>query len=205
MKRVLFTLACVLLAATMAQAAPIIVDLGTGAPPATVGGLPMTAFGPDGSAVFTVLGSLPSPLGGSLGFTGTVDHRVIGGGWATWSHGYAGDVYYTQGATSLTFTMPAGTTAFYFYAEPNPFAVHDMTASSGGVSLTKGVDGSGGAGGWGFYDVAGLGAITISSDVDFAVGEFGISNTGGGPVPEPGSSLLLLGMGLAGLALRKRA
>jgi hypothetical protein len=204
MKRLLLALTCVLLGATMAQAAPIIIDLGTGAPPASIGGQLMTPFPPDGSPLFSVLSSLPSPLGGSLGFAPSVDHRMIGLGWATWSHGYTGDVYYTQGATSLTFGIPAGTTAFYFYAEPNPFSVHMMTVTSGGVSFSKAIDGSGGAGGFGIYDLAGLGSITISSDVDFAVGEFGISRACC-TVPEPGSSLVFLGIGLAGLSKwRKR-
>jgi hypothetical protein len=204
MKKLLLTFACVLLAATMAQAAPIIVDLGTAAPPAVIGGYTMTAFPLDARPLFDVVSGVASPLGGTVGFTGDADHRQIGFGWATWSHGYTGDVYYTLGATSMTLTMPADTAAFRFYAEPNPFAVFTITVSSGGVSSSAQVDGSGGAYGWGIYDAAGITSITISADVDFAFGEFGIAAKVP-TVPDPGSSLVLLGLGLAGLAWRKRA
>ncbi len=191
-------------AAPPAQASPVIIDLFTAAPPAVIGGYTMTAFPLDGRPLFDVVSGVASPLGGTVGFAGDADHRQIGLGWATWSHGYTGDVYYTLGATSMTLTMPADTAAFHFYAEPNPFALFTIIVSSGGVSSAALVDGSGGAYGWGIYDAAGLTSITISSDVDFAFGEFGIA---GGPcctVPDPGSSLLLLGLGLAGLAWRKR-
>ena len=63
----------------------------------------------------------------------------------------------------MTLTMPADTAAFYFYAEPNPFALFTIIVSSGGVSSAAVVDGSGGAYGWGIYDAAGLTSITISS------------------------------------------
>jgi len=204
MKKMLIALTLVLAAATMAQAAPILIDLGTAAPPAVIGGVTMAAFPADGRPLMDVVTGVASPLGGTVGFTPSADHRVIGGGWATWSHGYTGDVYYTMGATSMTLGMPAGTGAFYFYVEPNPFSVFSFTVSSGGTSGVFSVDGSGGARGFAFIDPLGLGTITISSDVDFAFGEFGIA--GRQPtVPEPGSSLVLLGLGLAGLAWRKRA
>ena len=204
MKKWLLTFACVLLAATMAQAAPIIVDLGTAAPPAVIGGCTMTAFPLDGRPLFDVVTGVASPMGGTVGFSPSADHRQIGSGWATWSHGYTGDVYYTLGATSVTLTMPAGTPGFRLYAEPNPFALFTITVSSGGVSSSALVDGASGAYGWGIYDAAGITSITISSDVDFAFGEFGIARCCA-TVSDPGSSLLLLGLGLAGLAWRKRA
>ena len=68
MKNWLLTFACVLLAATMAQAAPIIVDLGTGAPPAVIGGYTMTAFPLDGRPIFDVVTGVASPVGGTVGF-----------------------------------------------------------------------------------------------------------------------------------------
>jgi hypothetical protein len=189
-------------AAPPAQAAPIIIDLFTSAPPAVIGGYTMTAFpaDPQGSPVTSVA----SPLGGLVGFGAPVDHLLVGGGWATWSHGYTGDVYYTGGALSLTMTMPADTVAFYFYAEPRLFASFEFIVSSGGVSSAATVEGRAGAYGWGIYDAAGLTSISITSNGDFAVGEFGIAKKDGGAVPDPGSSLLLLGLGLAGLAWRKR-
>jgi hypothetical protein len=103
-------------------------------------------------------------------------HRCIGAGWATWSHGYRGDVYFTGGATSQTITLPAGTKAFYMYVEPNPFDTHTFEVLSGGA--TSGpftVVGDSGARYVGIYDDGGgtLGTVTIRCDVDFASGEFG--------------------------------
>lgn len=45
-------------------------------------------------------------------------HVKVGDGWDTWSHGYLGDVYNTS-LSIITINLPAGTNAFYFYAEPN--------------------------------------------------------------------------------------
>jgi len=205
MKKMLIALTLVLAVATMAQAAPILIDLGTAAPPAVISGVAMTAFPADARPVFDVVTGVASPLGGTVGFTPSADHRMIGMGWATWSHGYTGDVYYSQGATSMVLSMPVGTGGFYFYVEPNPFALHSFTISSGGTSGVFSIDGSSGARGFAFLDPLGLGSITITSDVDFAFGEFGIAKGGEPTVPEPGSSLVLLGLGLAGLAWRKRA
>jgi hypothetical protein len=205
MKKMLFALTLVLAAATMAQAAPILIDLGTAPPPAVIGGVAMTGFPADGRPLFDVVSGVASPLGGTVGFSPDADHRVIGGGWATWSHFYTGDVYYTMGATSMTLSMPAMTSGFRFYVEPNPFSTFSFTISSGGTSGVFSIDGSSGARGFAFIDPLGLGTITISSDIDFAFGEFGIAKGGEPTVPEPGSSLVLLGLGLAGLAWRKRA
>jgi hypothetical protein len=189
--------------APVAEAVSVAVDLGTGAPPATVGGFAMTAFGDDPRPEFGLVLDVASPLGGTVDFGALHDQRTIGSGWATWSHGYAGDVYYTGGAASSTMTLPAGTAAFYFYAEPNPFSVFTMTATSAdGTFLTFDVDGSSGAHGWGFYDAAGLVSITVTSSIDFAVGEFGISDGAGAPIPEP-STVVLLGLGLAALGVKR--
>ena len=126
---------------------------GTAAPPATLGPYTMTPFADDTRPVFDDVSSVPAPTGGVVGFSPDLNHREIGNGWATWSHGYTGDVYYTNGATSATMTLPAGTKAFYFYAEPNPFAVFEITATtnSGTTSGPIPVDGAGGATYFGFY------------------------------------------------------
>jgi hypothetical protein len=164
-----------------AQATILFQSLGTNAPPATLGGLPMTPFvqqpGPPTYADVTTIPGCPIP--GSMTASPAVNWRQIGNGWASWSHGYTGDVYWSNGATSVTFTMPPGTTAFYLYVEPNPFAVWDITAvSDSGVSSGAiPVNGGAGASGFAFYTDAAdnILTITVSSGVDFAVGEFGIS------------------------------
>jgi hypothetical protein len=173
----------------------------TAAAPATLGQYEMTAFGDDARPVFSLVSDVASPLGGVVGFSPDLDHREVGsGGWATWSHGYTGDVYYTGGGLSATLTLPVGTGAFYFFAEPNPFSPFTITAVVGGTALSQVVDGSGGAKIFAVYtdDYAQIDSITISSSADFAVGEFGIA-----PVPEP-STLLLMGAGLLATRLRRR-
>lgn len=199
----LVSFAAVLALTAGSQAAIQVVDLGTGAPPATVGGYNMIAFGDDTRGVFGDVSGVGvadgSPFG-TIGFSPDVNHREIGAGWATWSHGYTGDVYYSNGALSVTITLAPMTGAFYFYAEPNPFAVHTITAVSGNTTLSIPVDGNGGANGWGFYtdDFSALTSITISSDADFAIGEFGAAR-----VPAPGAGALALA-GLGMIARRRR-
>lgn len=182
----------VLAGATAAPAAITGVAGGTGAPGATLGPYTMTPFPLDPQPTgYSPVTSVASPLGGSVGFSITMQHAVIGE-WATWSHGYTGDIYYTGGATSVTMTMPAGTSAFYFYAEPNPFNVYEIVATAqDATQVTQMVSGSGGASYYGFYGTGGSLissiAVTTPQPVDFAVGEFGIST---GVIPAPGAVLL---------------
>jgi hypothetical protein len=160
---------------------------GTGAPTATLGGLPVVPFPldprPFGESGFNVT-SVPTPAGGSVGFNDVVNHDRIGSGWASWSHGYTGDVYdsFLLGdQTTRTLTLPVGTKAFYSYVEPTG-GTFDVTAiaqdgtSSGPVSVVA----SSGAKYLGF---SATGSDTINSIVvtfaasasGFGVGEFGIN------------------------------
>jgi hypothetical protein len=160
-------------------------------------------------------GTPPAPESGS-----DMCHTQIAMGWGGWSNGYTGDVYYptqddapnglTQGATAtanvaVTFTLPADTVAFYFYVEPEDWELFDFTATSNGVSVTAtDVDGENGANYFGFYGTGGstISSITVSSNVRFAVGQFGIaSSTAVVPLPAAAWS----GLGLLGvLALVRR-
>lgn len=200
------------IATERASAVIIVSNLGTAAPPVTLGSYTMTPFPLDPRSLvgFPIVADVPSPLGGVVGFAPGLSHRRIGMGWATWSHGYTGDVYFNTGTTTVL-TLPANTGAFYFYAEPNNFGIFTITATAqDGTSLTQMVNGMAGAAGWGFRHEGGvagsLTSITIVSAAGAAgsaVGEFGIANVAGVGVPEP-SSLVLFGLGGVGAAVLVR-
>jgi len=69
--------------------------------------------------------------------------------------------------------------AFYLYAEPNPFAEYTITAyaQDGTSSPSITVDGYAGAQYFGFYATGSetIATITVTSSIDFAIGEFGIA------------------------------
>jgi len=177
---------CVALLSLLAcpsSAAIIGVAGGMGAPAATLGTYTMTPFPLDGRPLFNLVTDVPSPLGGTVDFSVTMYHVRVGSGWATWSHGYTGDVYPVSSSgpysgTDTTLTLPAGTGAFYLYAEPNPFGLFDITAvAQDGTTVTQSVQGNSGASYYGFYGTGGdtIASIAVSSTVNFAIGEFGIS------------------------------
>jgi hypothetical protein len=162
---------------------------GTAAPPATLGPYTMTRFGADPQPLNTgpVVTSVNDPAG-TIGFSPALNHSRVGNGWATWSHGYTGDVYWTGAGSTITITLPSGTAAFYLYAEPNtrsPFNV-TATAQDGTTSGPVVVDGNGGARYFGFYGIGGanLASITITTDdtAGLGVGEFGISPSAAPPI-----------------------
>jgi hypothetical protein len=168
--------------------------LGTDAPPPALLGVPMTPFPPDPTPIFTDVSSVASPLGGALLFSFPLSHRMIEQGWATWSHGYMGDVYYAQGASSVSMTLPAQTGAFYLYVETGAFQLAEFTVTAtttGGsvLSLVDDIHGFHGASGFGFVATGGDSLATISVSTpfqSFAIGEFGIA-----AVPGAGGALLL--------------
>lgn len=199
------------LAATAAGAATNYVDLGTAAPPATVGGVPVTAFDeaaqaaiPDGTFVTLIPGS---PVPGDLITDLAVDKRTVGVSWGSWSHGYMGPVFFLPGGevlgpantnvvgggaeggagTTLILTFPAGSTAVYVFVEPNVFDLFDVTVTtdSGATSGPVMVDGSGGATGFGFYTDAGEVITTLTIDVDVAASGFAIGEFGVSTTPVP--------------------
>lgn len=167
---------------------------GTSAPPATLGNpvsmlYSMLPFGADSQPTFTPVTSVTGPLEsltptgsaptGSVGFSPAMTHCKVGGCWATWSNGYAGDVY-TTGARSVTMTLP-DTNAFYFYAEPQQFANMTFTATTadGTTSGPVTVQGNSGARYFGFYTTGASPLtsikVTTSDPTGFAIGEFGIA------------------------------
>ncbi len=157
---------------------------GTDAPPPYLGKYKIKPF----TALSCSQGQTYAQVAGPTGKAGLNPGSVceeVGSGWATWSHGYTGDVYWDDtsvgSTTTLRLTLPAGTRAFYFYAEPDQFATFIMqaTTQSGATSGPIPVAGSSGAQYYGFYSNGPgqqIKTITIvCQDDDFAVGEFGIA------------------------------
>ncbi len=178
---------------------------GTGPAPSTLGPYDMLAFGHDPQPLAMPVSGVTGPAG-QVSFTPALLHLQVSD-WASyqvqgsgWSNGYTGDVYSTGtlsdlqnarlGATSMTFTLPPGTHAFYFYAVPripatqdqpcpSPFFGITATAQDGTTSGPVSVSGCS-ARYFGFYTdgSANLTSITVvSPSIDFAVGEFGISSS----------------------------
>src|SRR5439155_3333037 len=165
---------------------------GTGAPPSTLGPFAMTPFDLD-PRPYDYVSTVAGPTG-DVAFAPPLYHVRVGDGWNTWSNGYTGDVYETHPGLTAELTLPPGTTAFYFYAEPNPYAVFEITAvaQDGTTSGPIAVDGYYGAQYYGFYSLGGgsIASIVVSSTIDFAVGEFGIST---GAAPRPNANYVALG------------
>lgn len=146
------------------------------------------------------------PLSGDVKFTEfpgglafDMLHAQVGTDWTSWSHGYLGDIYYSNGATTVTLEMPSGAAGFAFWTEPNPFDVYEIIATADdGETLSQSPDGNYGALGYGFWTTDGstIDYITISSSVDFAIGEFY-----GAAIPEPATLTLLA---LSGICLLRR-
>jgi Bacterial Ig-like domain len=161
---------------------------GTAAPPTTLGPYTMTPFAADSRPLFQGVSDVPAPDGGTLQFDRSLDHYRIGNGWATWSHGYTGDVYSnfltaSPARDQVVMTLPENTKAFYFYAEPNLRSCTcnvTATASDGTTSGPIPVSGESGAQYFGFYTTDGSSLSTIRVDAEagalgFAIGEFGIA------------------------------
>jgi hypothetical protein len=211
MKSTVTVLSLVVLAAATAAPASITGYAGGSvAPGATLGPYTMTPFSCDPHPLFADVTSVASPLGGVVGFSIPMEHFRVGHGWATWSNGYTGDVYFTDGHTGVTMTLPAQTAAFYFYAEPNPWGQYTIVATAqDGTQVTQGVNGYSGAAYYGFYGTGGSYltsiAVTTPQPIDFAVGEFGIAMGSCSPcVPAPAGILLAaIGTSLVGY-LRRR-
>ena len=154
---------------------------GTSAPPGALGPYAMTPAAADPRPVNEDVPDTVLP-DGTMDFSPSVTHLTTpGGGWATWSNGYSGDVYFDSG-TALTMTLPGGTGAFYFYAEPNAFSTFTVqaVAQDGTTSGPVSVDGAGGARYLGFYGTGGAQVKTITVTTaaaaqGFAVGEFGVA------------------------------
>ena len=158
---------------------------GTRKPPRWLQGKRMQQFARDRRKLGGNVTRVTGPTGAII-FDHPLSHgRARSAWWRTWSNRYRGDVYFTY--RPVTIRLPAGTTAFYLYAEPNDGLWFDVTArTTGATSGRVRVNGLGGAKFFGFVAAGGatLTTITVSSSDThnkkrhlaggFAIGEFGI-------------------------------
>jgi len=184
MKRNAMLLGAVVLSmfAGVASASVVSKDLGTAVPPVSVGPYFMNKFDQTAQpANGTSVASIPGFAGGtSVGTSPNATKQTIGAGWATWSNGYTGAVFVYTGTTA-TLTLPAGSHAFYLYAEPQQFQNFNITVTpSVGAPISVTVNGQGGANGYAFYTTANetlnTVKVTTADPTGFAVGEFAINN-----------------------------
>jgi len=187
MRRILVSVIFLTLA-TAANAAVVATDLGTTAPPATLGPFTMTSMaisGPDG----TTLSSLTDGTY-TLGFSPSLTTSTVPTGWITWSHGATPRVLYFVWATSspgpFTVTATPPVVGIQLYLEPantGPFSL-TVDAYSGAsllASQTISVNGNAGANGYGFHTTAGeqLDRLVITlpdAAGGFAIGEIARAN-----------------------------
>jgi len=104
---------------------------GTGDPPPTLGGYPMTPFGPDGYLAGTVTSSVPAPGGGVLGFN--MSQFILNSSLAWgWPASYTGHIYDIPGysASPEVLTLPADTKAFYLYSDTWAAGTWTITATA---------------------------------------------------------------------------
>jgi hypothetical protein len=181
-----------------AGAAVVFMNLGTAAPPSAVGTFAVTPYDlvpqtaiPNLTNTSVIPGS---PVAPDTTASFPVQKRTVGDGWASWSHGYTGPVFYTVPVVPPLMLTIAPAKAFYVYVEPaagRSFAVSVVT-NAGGSSGPVPVDASGGATGFGFYTTAGESITSVTIDVDdpnaqgFAFAELGLGLSAvGTPSPTP--------------------
>ena len=213
------------LASALAHATVVAVDLGTNAPPATLGPYTPTPFSisyQNNIPELSTVAKLPSPDGGGfLQFFPSAEKQTVPTNWSTWSQGYLGPVFKitgNSGGTDGTLSLPPRTLAFYFYYEGVTYAntAVTVTTSTGAVIGPVEVYGYGGANGFGFYSddpTEFITAIDVSTpDTAFAVAQFAVTSLAApaaAPVPTLSQwCLVLLAMTLAlssGLLLQRRA
>lgn len=203
------------------------VQSSTSTPDLSSSGYTLVPFTADGAAVGSLVTAVALPNAanpsGSLLFDAALTHYTIGNGWGTWSHGYAGDVYWVDelgtGQNAITLILPSDTKAFSFALEPGFFGAFDFTikaVSTAGdeVVFSPTINGNGGASGFGFY-TTGPAAPSLASILitglntwpdGFAIGEFAINGTSGDVpgTPDGGHTGLLLGGVLIALAIGRR-
>ncbi len=201
MNTIRFTICIGFFTCELASAAILGMSLGSAAPPRQVGDYDLEAFSLDPNPTIRDVFWAPGPTGNLL-FDQSMSHRRIGAGWSTWSHGYSGDVYYTNGRVSITLILPPDTGAFVFYAEPNTSYLQFEAMVDTGERFLSGLAAwRQGATGLAIYSTEGetISSIRVTTYTDFAIGEFLIAR-----VPEPGAGLFVLAAAFL-LRMRRRS
>jgi len=161
----------------------------------------MTVIHHGGATYETVTGIDVPEFGGSLDFDSAHSLRIIGSGWATWSHGYTGEVFYNNGKYFVGYDLKMnGVHAFDAYVEPNgggdSYAITAYGSGGGEATVEFWAYWSYGAMHFGFYAPdERIVRFEIDSTGDWAIGEWRVG------VPAPGSLALLA---LAGTRRRRR-
>jgi hypothetical protein len=164
-------------------------SVGQAPPPPTLCYQEMTPFPPDPRPLLEDVTDIPSPcpIPGVIGLDPPLSQRRIGAGWMAWSHGYTGDVYYTNGGTSVTLTMPPATIAVYFYVEQNNSSSQLFQALVNGTVLSEPVCSPTTQGGAVYIGVCGTAAspietieVTCINGDSFAIGDIGLACTEAG-------------------------
>jgi len=173
-------------------------NLGTAAPPATVGGHAMTAFDlPPQAAIaeYASVSGIPgNPAGPAVMVASAMHKYTLGYSWGThaWPGSYLGPAFFSSWENnSVTLTLPPNTHAFYFYlqnnSDGNPADTVTVTANSevtsGPVLLNTGFwEPNVGANGFAFYSTNGEAITTITIQTTntsgFAIANFGINGEG---------------------------
>ena len=197
--KITFALSALALAAASfsANAAVVFQNLGTAAPPTSIGGYTLTPFSlapqnaiPDFSNISTIPGN---PGAGVLGINPQATKYPFSALGATWGQGYSGPIYAT--ASTSTLTLPPNTHAFYYTlvdarGTSTFTATSDSGTNSGPISVSpNALGGPDSANGVAFYSTAGesISSITVttSSSNGLIFAEFGIDT---GPVTTCASS-----------------
>jgi len=117
---------------------------------------------------------------GDLLFSVPMSHRRISQGWAgyCWDIYYpSGDIYYSQGLSEVALILPPDTAAFLFYFQHNGGGADVTATADDGTEVVQFQYWSDCPAGFGFYSDGStpLISITVSSNRDFAIGEFFIA------------------------------
>ncbi|GAB3545948.1 T9SS type A sorting domain-containing protein [Spirosoma fluminis] len=182
-----------LFSASLSLQAQIVFDgsPGGGSPPPTLGGYTMTSVTDSRAADRSEVSFVNSPLRGSIGFSPNFlivqPLPLNDANWYFyWGNGYTGKVYANYGLT-FTLTLPAGTKAFYFYAQPESIGTYKIQATTQNGTSSGEIQATGSSNSdiasakyFGFYvnqpgvTIETITITTENSNTGIGIGQFGI-------------------------------